>query len=184
MPSSHANLRSFVGLGPPKPSISLAAFGKRPGWDDHVELGVDTESLAEIRQSLYINGIAANIDAGAWEKLPPDQRLPEFNHSLLHYAPRQGALAARLWSSTDGKGRKKYPLVLCAQGAGLSPHWALHAAATDWLDLTTAPPTRDDFYCLLANTSPLPLATSIPFNFDAAFLQKAGTFLASQPSPA
>jgi hypothetical protein len=203
-------------------------------------------------------------------------------------------LAARLWSSTDGKGRRKYPLVLCAQGAGLSHNWALraalpvlealrekclatssaaevqsalqaardqlralpaptdasldwrstlvspdsrpgllavmyqleracasgvtchlrvpsstdfptaaqawlsfildqsssrpvwilHAASTNWLDLIIGQPTRDDFYCLLASTSALPLATSIPFNFDAAFLQKAGTFLASQPSPA
>jgi len=38
--------------------VALAAFGKHPGWDDHVEdLGLETESLNLAKTVLYIDGI-------------------------------------------------------------------------------------------------------------------------------
>src|SRR4051812_30138038 len=102
MPGAFTNFLRRLGLASAsKPGeAAIAAFGKHPGRDDHVELGLDTQPLAEIRQSLYVQGVAGNIDSGAWEKLAPEERLPEFNHTLLHRAGRD-VCVARLWSSTD-----------------------------------------------------------------------------------
>ena len=38
--------------------VALAAFGKHPGWDDHVEdLGLETQSLNLAKTVLYVDGI-------------------------------------------------------------------------------------------------------------------------------
>ena len=64
--------------------VALAAFGKHPGWDDHVEdLGLETESLNIAKTVLYINGIGGQIDSGEWDKLDAAQQLPAFNHLFL-----------------------------------------------------------------------------------------------------
>ena len=61
--------------------VFLGAFGKHPGWDDHVEdLGLETGSLVEAKKLFYVQGIGGEIDAGAWEKLDDSQRLPAFKH--------------------------------------------------------------------------------------------------------
>lgn len=115
--------------GPAPGDIHVAAFGKHPGWADHVDLGLDTERLADIRQSLYVQGIAGNLDSGAWDRLPPEHRLPEFDHALLWHFPGESTVAvARLWSSQDGKGRGRYPMVAAAQCPGMPPRWALRVA--------------------------------------------------------
>ena len=45
--------------------VTLAAFGKHPGWDDHMPgIGVDTELLAHLKQALYVRGIGKQIDSG------------------------------------------------------------------------------------------------------------------------
>ena len=55
---------------PLAPAINLAAFGKHPGWDDHIPgIGLETEQLARLKQSFYVAGIGRQIDSGAWEKL-------------------------------------------------------------------------------------------------------------------
>jgi hypothetical protein len=47
--------------------VTLAAFGKHPGWDDHIPgIGIDTELLAHFKQVLYVRGIGGQIDSGAW----------------------------------------------------------------------------------------------------------------------
>ena len=44
----------------------LAAFGKHPGWDDHIPaIGVATETLAWVEKTLYNKGIRGQIDSGA-----------------------------------------------------------------------------------------------------------------------
>jgi hypothetical protein len=107
--------------------VHVAVFGKHPGWMDHVELGVGTERLVDARQCLYVEGIAGNVDAGTWERLAPEQRLAEFNHDLAwHFAGE--VLAGRIWSSRDGKGRSRYPLIACAQCVGVTLPWATRAA--------------------------------------------------------
>src|SRR5436305_174662 len=105
--------------------VALAAFGKHPGWDDHVEdLGLETESLNQAKTCLYVNGIGGQIDSGAWEKLDSAQQLPGFKHVFLWQRAGQ-ILLGRLWSSRDGKGRTRYPMVICLHFMGVTLDWAL-----------------------------------------------------------
>jgi formylglycine-generating enzyme required for sulfatase activity len=105
--------------------VGLAAFGKHPGWDDHVEdLGLESDSLNQAKIAFYVNGIGGQIDSGAWEKLDPAQQLPGFKHLFLWERSGQ-FLLGRLWSSSDGKGRKRYPMVVCLHFIGVSLRWAL-----------------------------------------------------------
>jgi hypothetical protein len=109
--------------GPPPRELYLAAFGKHPGWDDHVELGLDTERLTVVKRVLYIDGIGGNIESGAWDKLKDNQRLPGFDHVFLWRA--DGTITAgRMWSSRDGKGRGRYPMIVCAQ-SGMALPWVV-----------------------------------------------------------
>src|SRR5262245_24203118 len=107
----------------PDPALYLAAFGKHPGWNDHLDdQGLDTDSLIAAKRLLYVQGISQNIDSGAWENLeqvPADAptqavgRLDLFRHDFLWHMRQDGnsvMLAGRLWSSSDGKGRDKYPM--------------------------------------------------------------------------
>lgn len=111
------------GKGPGKesPAIYLAAFGKHPGWDDHIEdIGIETELLAQARRMLYTDAISGNIDSGAWEKLADDQKLPGFAHDFIWWMGPSGkepprVLVGRFWSSRDGKGRSKYPMAVYVQ---------------------------------------------------------------------
>jgi len=105
--------------------IFLGAFGKHPGWDDHVEdLGLETGSLIQAKILFYVQGIGGEIDGGAWEKLDEAQRLPDFKHVFVWHRPGQ-LLVGRLWSSSDGKGRTRYPMVVCAHCSGVALSWAL-----------------------------------------------------------
>jgi hypothetical protein len=115
-------------------ALHLAAFGKHPGWNDHIEenpeapdLGLQTQSLILAKTVFYVRGIGRNIDSGAWEKLEPAQQVPGFAHAFLWQANDQ-FLIGRLWSSSDGKGRKAYPMVVAAHALGVSLHWALAVA--------------------------------------------------------
>ena len=120
------SLQEFLNETPgAKPSLHLAAFGKHPGWDDHLDdFGFETESLVGAKQLIYLQGLASQIDAAAWEDLAPNKRLRDFNHLLL-WTGRTGFIAGAIWSSQDGKGRAKYPMVLCAHAVGAPPEWAL-----------------------------------------------------------
>lgn len=90
----------------------LAAFGKHPGWDDHMEdLGLATESLATLKRLLYLEGIARNISAGVW-KLEPGAS-PAFDH-VFRWQRGEQYLLGRIFASRDRKGRTFFPLVVCA----------------------------------------------------------------------
>jgi formylglycine-generating enzyme required for sulfatase activity len=118
--------------------VGLAAFGKHPGWDDHVEdLGLETESLNIAKTLFYVNGIGGQIDAGAWERLPPGQQLPSFKHVFLWQRSGQ-FLIGRLWSSSDGKGRKRYPMVVCLHFIGVTLGWAIKQALPVLAELEAA----------------------------------------------
>ncbi len=118
--------RGFGWLGGNKSSsteldVHLAAFGKHPGWDDHLPgIGLNTELLARIKQFLYVNGIGGQIDSGGWEKLDAAKRLPGFEHIFLGLFGSQVVLGC-FWSSSDRLGRAKYPMVLCLQLNKFSP---------------------------------------------------------------
>lgn len=108
--------------------IFLGAFGKHPGWDDHVEdLGLETEALIYAKSLLYVQGIGGQIDSGAWEKLDPSSVLPAFKHLFLWQRGNQ-CLIGRMWSSSDGKGRTRYPMVVCLHMIGVSTQAALELA--------------------------------------------------------
>jgi hypothetical protein len=113
---------------PGEPSLALAAFGKHPGWDDHLDdVGMDTPWLVALKRKLYFDGVAANIDAGTWEKMREDQRMENFAHEFLWRA--NGTLTlGRLWSSRDGKGRGRYPMILCVQTSRVPLVWLLEKA--------------------------------------------------------
>jgi len=105
--------------------IFLGAFGKHPGWDDHVEdLGLESESLIFAKTRLYVEGIGSQIDKGDWEKLDAQQQVPAFKHIFVWERAGQ-FLIGRMWSSSDGKGRTRYPMIVCAHCAGVSLSWAL-----------------------------------------------------------
>ena len=100
--------------------LILAAFGKHPGWDDHIPgIGIETDALAQLKQSLYVGGIGGQLDSGAWKKLEADKRQEGFDHVFFWLQPGH-TLVGRFWSSSDGKGRKEYPMVLCVDG-GTTP---------------------------------------------------------------
>src|SRR5204863_1992020 len=113
-------------LSPTGRYVALAAFGKNPGWDDHVEdLGLETQSLNLAKTIFYVNGIGGQIDSGAWERLDSSQQVATFNHVFVWQRAGQ-LLLGRLWSSSDGKGRTRYPMVVCVHCSGISLSWALN----------------------------------------------------------
>jgi hypothetical protein len=108
-----------------KPAIYLGAYGKHPGWDDHIDdIGLDTESLLLGKQVFYIDGIGGQIDSGEWDKLQEHQRLPEFKHVIL-WKRGNAFLIGRIWSSRDGKNRTKYPMIACAHCVSVPLAWGL-----------------------------------------------------------
>jgi hypothetical protein len=107
-----------------KPGIYLGAFGKHPGWDDHIDdIGLETESLLLAKQLLYVEGIAGQINSGDWETLDNTRCLPAFDHLLL-WKRGDTFLMAKIWSSSDGKKRTKFPMIVCAQCLNIPFGWA------------------------------------------------------------
>ena len=108
-----------------RPQVWLGAFGKHPGWDDHIDdIGLETDSLLLAKQILYVDGIGGQISSGEWEKLNSAQRLGEFKHVFL-WKRGDAFLIGRVWSSRDGKNRTQYPLVVCAHCLSIPLEWAL-----------------------------------------------------------
>jgi hypothetical protein len=104
--------------------VHVAAFGKHPGWDDHIEeIGLDSELLVNAKRVLYTECLGGNIDSGVWEKIDDDKRLP-FKH-VFYWKTTDGLLVGRMWASRDGKGRTKYPMVVCAHIEGVPSGWAM-----------------------------------------------------------
>ena len=114
-----------------QPRLTLAAFGKHPGWDDHLPgIGVDTETLARVKQVLYVSGIGGQIDSGVWEKLDAEKRQEGFDHTFLWLSPGHVVLG-NMWSSTDRKGRSKYPMVVCVDGEAVTAGFLTVKAKAD-----------------------------------------------------
>jgi hypothetical protein len=94
--------------------LHLGLFGKHPAWDDHMEdIGMATDSLIEFKRRLYFGGISGCIDSGAWTDLAADARIDAFDHELIWSGPA-GIVFAVLWHSSDGRGRREYPMVAAA----------------------------------------------------------------------
>jgi len=103
--------------------IFVAAFGKHPGWDDHIDdIGLETDVFVTVKRILYVQGIGGNVDSGSWDKLTNDQLVGEFKHVFFWYIDGN-LIVGRMWSSQDGKGRKSYPFVVCVQCWKLPMQW-------------------------------------------------------------
>lgn len=113
------------------PEAFVGAFGKHPAWNDHIEdIGLDTQRLVEAKRSLYVEGIGGNIDSGVWDSLDDKSRLEGFGHLFL-WSQDDECLIGRMWSSSDGKGRTKYPMMVVAHLRHASR--AAHAATVEAL---------------------------------------------------
>lgn len=98
--------------------VALGAFGKHPGWEDHLEdPRLTSPALIDARRILYADGIRANIESGAWRADASADQLESFDHTLLwSLSPRDDILiVGRVLPGADAKGRDRYPLVLCAE---------------------------------------------------------------------
>ncbi|NQT88081.1 hypothetical protein HQ560_15045, partial [bacterium] len=108
-----------------EPRLELGAFGKHPGWDDHIQAPeLIHAALEPLRRALYLEGIGGAIDTGLWANLADEERLDRFDHVFIWRTPRDIYLG-RMWSSTDGKGRSRYPMVACAWCSGYPLPWLL-----------------------------------------------------------
>jgi hypothetical protein len=111
----------WAGL-PDAPRVYLGAFGKHPGWNDHLDdLGLVTASLIDTRRILY-SGVAHQIETAAWEKAGADKVAPGFDHAI-HWRRPGESLTGLVWSSQDGKGRSLYPMIVVVQCVGQSFAW-------------------------------------------------------------
>lgn len=104
----------------PKPIV--AAFGKHPAWDDHFTHGLATDALLAFKRHIYDEGIKPLIDGGAWQ-VPDGDPYPYRHFVVWRYG--NGVIVARMVASSDGKGRRRFPLVVAIDaplpGAGLEP---------------------------------------------------------------
>jgi hypothetical protein len=107
-------LRIFLRDRPDQP-IQLAGFGKHPAWDDHIDdLGLTTETLVIIRRLLYSEGIGRQVSSGAWNQLEEERQALDFDHRFV-WSRKAQSVVGGIWSSTDGKGRSRFPMILCLQ---------------------------------------------------------------------
>jgi hypothetical protein len=114
------------GQGLPSEKIFVGAFGKHPGWDDHIDdIGLETLALVTVKRLLYVQGISGNVDSGSWDKLERDQLIREIKHVFVWYLHGMdgSVIAGRMWPSQDGKGRKSYPFVASVQCRKLPIQW-------------------------------------------------------------
>ena len=104
------------------PRVFLGAFGKHPGWNDHMDpVGLVTATLVEAREMIY-GGIAHQIEHAAWDKAGAAKVLPGFDH-VIHWRRLNESLTGLMWSSQDGKGRALYPMIAVAHSVTRSFSW-------------------------------------------------------------
>jgi len=115
--------------------LLVAAFGKHPGWKDHMEdIGLETEVLVAFKGTLYVQGITGNFKE--WSDLEKKQSSIEFGHTFV-WCRNEDIVAGRLWKSRDGSHhpRTSYPMVVCAHCRRMSLRWVYDHVLTRLADL-------------------------------------------------
>lgn len=111
-------LKESSGQGEGSPSVRLAIFGKHPGWDDHIpDIGLSSDTLVLLKRHFYVRGIGSIIDSGFWDGLEEKGQVHSFDHQFVIQLGGE-FIAGRIWSSSDGKGRKRYPMIAAAHISG------------------------------------------------------------------
>lgn len=115
--------KTFLNSGKPKSAqdrVSLCALGKHPGWNDHIEdFGHTSDVLAKLRSFFYVEGVGGLVESAELIKYEEEGNLQEFGHSYLWSRGNQ-AILGRLWQSSDGVGRTRYPMILACAMNGIS----------------------------------------------------------------
>ena len=107
---------------PDAPRVYLCAFGKHPGWNDHLDdIGVNTASLIEARRIIY-GGIAHQIESATWQKAGPEKVAAGFDQ-VIQWSRMGETICGLMWSSQDGKGRSLYPMIALAHCVGQPLEW-------------------------------------------------------------
>lgn len=108
---------------------SFHVIGKHPAWDDHMpDIGVDRPEVLDFKQRFYVEALAGNINSGAWKHLPEPELLPAFNHRFVYWHA-DAVLHGAIWASSDGKGRRLFPLIAMVFARGLDPQATSKASA-------------------------------------------------------
>jgi hypothetical protein len=95
--------------------MHVAGFGKHPAWDDHIDdIGLETETLVIAKQILYSQGIATQLASGAWDHIETTSQSIEFDHRFV-WARKEQAVVGTILPSSDGKGRARFPMIVCVQ---------------------------------------------------------------------
>jgi hypothetical protein len=95
--------------------MHVAGFGKHPAWDDHIDdIGLETETLVIAKQLLYSQGIASQLASGVWDQIEKSSQSIDFDHRFVWLRKGQ-ALVGTILASRDGKGRARFPMVVCLQ---------------------------------------------------------------------
>lgn len=98
-----------------KGRMPVAGFGKHPAWDDHIDdIGLETETLVIAKQLIYSQGIASQLASGAWDHIETSNQSIEFDHRFV-WARKGQALVGTILASSDGKGRARFPMIICVQ---------------------------------------------------------------------
>jgi hypothetical protein len=128
---------SWQSVGHSDRRLVVAAFGKHPGWKDHMEdLGLETEVLVTLKRILYVQGITGNFKE--WSDLEKKQASIEFGHTFV-WCRDEDIVVGRLWKSRDGSHppRTSYPMVVCAHGRRVPLRWVYDQVLTRLADLET-----------------------------------------------
>ncbi|ARN56923.1 hypothetical protein [Sedimentisphaera salicampi] len=97
-------------------NVRVALFGKHPVFDDHMEIiGERSELVTRFRDLVYSEGIGKVIDKGLWSEIDNASLIP-FSHYYVWKLGRD-VLFGKLWASSDGKGRRDYPMLICVQSS-------------------------------------------------------------------
>lgn len=107
-------------------SITVASFGKHPGWTDFMDhLGVKSELVVRAKNDLVIGAVGTLIAQQRWDAVPSDKASSP-SHWLWMWQEESSFLIGLTWPSQDGiTPPRRFPMTLCAHCTGVDVFWAV-----------------------------------------------------------